>query len=158
METASLSEIKQELKTLTALQLNEIIVKLARFKKENKELLSYLLFDTFNRPAYIQAVKDEIDGQFKNLHRNSPYLIKKAIRKVVKNTNKYIRFAGSKEIEVEIIIHLCRQIKKHIRLAASNRALASLYANLVKRAGKTLAALHEDLQLDYEEALKELKL
>jgi hypothetical protein len=40
METASISEIKKELKTLTPQQLQDICIRLAKYKKENKELLS----------------------------------------------------------------------------------------------------------------------
>jgi hypothetical protein len=156
METASLSEIKKELKNLTPQQLQEILLRLARFKKENKELLGYLLFDAFNQPAYIQTVKDEIDEQFKNLHKSSPYLTKKAIRKTLRNTNKYIRFSGSKETEIELLVYFCQQMRKHGHRLSYSRMLANLYMNQVKRAKKTLSTLHEDLQLDYEEAMKNL--
>jgi len=156
METASLSEIKKELKNLTPLQMQEILLRLARFKKENKELLGYLLFDAFNQPAYIQAVKDEIDGHFKNIHKSSAYLTKKTVRKALKDTNKYIRFAGSKETEIELLIYFCQQMRKYGNRISYSRVLANLYINLVKRIKKTLSSLHEDLQLDYEEALKNL--
>jgi len=156
METASLSEIKKELKNLTPLQMQEILLRLARFKKENKELLGYLLFDAFNQPAYIQAVKDEMDEEFKNLNKRSAYLTKKAIRKTLRNTNKYIRFSGSKETEIELLVYFCQQMQKHGNRLSYSRVLANLYMNLVKRIKKTLSTLHEDLQLDYEDALKNL--
>ncbi|MDR2909872.1 MAG: hypothetical protein LBV47_00690 [Bacteroidales bacterium] len=156
METASLKEIKKELKTIPPQQLHEIVLRLAKFKKENKELLSYCLFDAFNKPAYIKAIKDEIDGHLKNTHKNNPHLTTKVIRKILKNINKYIRFIGSKEIEVELLVYLCRQIKKYSRQLNYNRALDTLYGNLIKRIKKTLATLHEDLQMDYEETLKNI--
>lgn len=156
METASLSEIKKELKNLTPLQMQEILLRLARFKKENKELLGYLLFDAFNQPAYIQTVKDEIDQHFKNLHKSSAYLTKKAVRKALKDINKYIRFAGSKETEIELLVYFCQQMRKHSNRISYSRVLANLYMNLVKRIKKTLSSLHEDLQLDYEDAMKNL--
>ena len=155
METASLIEIKNELKTLTPQQLYEIVLRLARFKKENKELLGYLLFDAFNQPAYIQAVKDEIDEHLKNLHKSSPYLAKKTIRKALKSVNKYIRFAGSKETEIELLVYFCQQMQKHSH-RITGRTPATLYTNLVKRVKKILSTLHEDLQMDYEDAIKNL--
>ena len=114
------------------------------------------MFDTFNQPAYIQAVKDEIDEHFKNLNKSSSYLTKKSIRKALKNTNKHIRFAGSKETEIELLLYFCQQMRKHNRHITSGRTLVTLYTNLAKRVKKILAALHDDLQMDYEEALKNL--
>ncbi len=83
METASLSEIKKELKVLSPQQLQEILLRLAKYKKENKELLSYLLFEAFNQQAFIQSVKEEIDEQFMHLNHSSFYLAKKTLRKAL---------------------------------------------------------------------------
>ncbi len=69
METASLSEIKKELLNLTPKQLQEVCTRLAKYKKENKELLHYLLFESANQQIFIDSVKAEIDDQFKNLNQ-----------------------------------------------------------------------------------------
>ena len=45
MRSASVHEIKQELLTLKPAELVELCLRLAKFKKENKELLNYLLFE-----------------------------------------------------------------------------------------------------------------
>ena len=71
MDTAPLSEIKKELKVLSSQQLQEIILRLAKFKKENKELVHYLLFESFNRQVYVQNIKEEIDDQFSQIGRAS---------------------------------------------------------------------------------------
>jgi hypothetical protein len=81
METASLSDIKNELKTVAPQQLQELCLRLAKYKKENKELLNYLLFEAINEQTFIQNVKDEIDEQFKQLNKNSSYLAKKHFAK-----------------------------------------------------------------------------
>ncbi|MFW5774472.1 MAG: hypothetical protein ACOCWD_07300, partial [Tangfeifania sp.] len=104
METASISEIKKELKNLSPQQLQDVCTRLAKYKKENKELLSYLLFESFNEQHFIQEVKDEIDEQFSHLNNSSLYLAKKTLRKVLRTTRKYIRFSGSKQTEVELLI------------------------------------------------------
>ena len=154
METASLSEIKKELKTLSPTQLQEITIRLAKFKKENKELLSYLLFDAFNQQAYVQNVKEEIDDQFKNLNRSSFYLAKKTLRKVLRTTKKYIRFSGSKEVEIELLIYFCLKVKKSGLRMHSSRVVMNMYLNQVRRIKQVLSMLHEDIQIDYEEALE----
>jgi len=156
METASLSEIKKELNTLTPKQLLEICIRLAKYKKENKELLHYLLFESANRQIFIDSVKAEIDDQFKNLNRSSFYLAKKTIRKVLKTTNKYIKFSGDKETEIELRIYFCIKLRKSGLRLSSSRVLLNLYQNQVKRIRSVLAMLHEDLQYDYQQILDEL--
>lgn len=154
METASLSEIKKELKTLSPTQLQKITIRLAKYKKENKELLSYLLFDAFNQQAFIQNVKEEIDDQFKNLNRSSFYLAKKTLRKVLRTTKKYIRFSGSKEVEIELLIYCCLKMRKSGLRMHSSRVVMNMYLNQVRRIKQVLSMLHEDIRMDYEEALE----
>lgn len=156
METAPLSEIKKELKLLSPQQLQEIIARLARFKKENKELVNYLLFEAFNQKLFVQNVKDEIDEQFCHLNTSSYFLAKKTLRKTLRTTNKYIRFAGSKEVEMELLIYFCLKMKSSSLRMNSNRVILNLYQNLVKRIKKINSSLHEDLQSDFEEEIRKL--
>ena len=156
METASLSEIKKELKALTPQQLQELVTRLAKYKKENKELVSYLLFDAYNQPVFIQNAKEEIDEQFNHLNRTSFYLAKKTLRKVLRTTNKYIRFSGSKEVEIELRIYFCMKMKESDLRMNSSRVVLNLYLNQVKRIKQALSMLHEDLQFDWEEEVKKL--
>jgi hypothetical protein len=136
METAPLSEIKKELKLLSPQQLQEIIARLARFKKENKELINYLLFESFNQQVFIQNVKDEMDEQFRHLNKSSYFLAKKTLRKTLRTTNKYIRFSGSKEVEMELLIYFCMKMKNANLRMNSNRVVLNLYQNQVKRIEK----------------------
>ena len=52
MRAATIQEIKQELATIKPNRLAELCLRLARFKKENKELLTYLLFEAHNEQEY----------------------------------------------------------------------------------------------------------
>ena len=61
MEIASISHIKQRAHNLPAEEIQAIVLRLAKYKKENKELLSYLLFDAWNETEIYPAVKEEID-------------------------------------------------------------------------------------------------
>lgn len=156
METASLSEIRKELKTIPPQQLQELCQRLAKYKKENKELLSYLLFDSINEQVFIQSVKEEIDEQFLMLNRSSFYLAKKTLRKVLRTTQKYIKFSGSKETEIELLIYFCKKMKETgIRMRA-HRVILNMYLRQVERIKKVHSGLHEDLQYDYEEEINEL--
>ena len=88
MKTATVTELKKELKTRSQEDLVEICLKLSKFKKENKELLTYLLYEADNEPLYIINVKQEIELQFLEINRKTPYFIKKSVRKILRNTKK----------------------------------------------------------------------
>ncbi|MFT7590369.1 MAG: hypothetical protein ACI9UJ_000279, partial [bacterium] len=60
MKTATIKHIKDELTHLTEAQLIDLCLQLARFKKENKELLSYLLFNASNEVHFISGVKEQM--------------------------------------------------------------------------------------------------
>ena len=148
--------IKKEIKTLDPQTLQELCLRLAKYKKENKELINYLLFEAINEQTFIQNVKDEIDEQFKQLNKHSFYLAKKTLRKVLKTTDKYIRFSGSKETEIELLIYFCQKMKKSGIRMRSHKVILNMYLRQVERIKKALSMLHEDLQFDYEEEIKNL--
>ena len=156
MKTASISVIKKELKNLPPEELQAVIARLTKYKKENKELLSYLLFEAENEQAFIESVKKEIDEQFSNLNRSSFYLAKKTLRKVLKTTNKHIRFSGIKETEIQLLIYFCQKLKKSGLNYRASRVVFNMYINQIKRIRKVLSMLHEDLQFDYEEEVENL--
>ncbi len=156
MKTASISVIKKELKNLPPEELQVIVARLAKYKKENKELLSYLLFEADNEQAFIQSVKEEIDEQFSNLNRSSFYLAKKTLRKVLKTTNKHIRFSGIKETEIQLLIYFCQKLKKSELNYKASRVVFNMYINQIKRINIVLSMLHEDLQFDYRDEVENL--
>ena len=101
MKSATIQEIKTELKSLPSSQLTELCLRLAKFKKDNKELLTYLLFEAADEAAYIKGIKKAIDEEFAGLPKPNLYLTKKSLRKVLRVTAKQIRYTGSPQAEVE---------------------------------------------------------
>lgn len=158
METASLSIIKKELKTLPPDVLHELVARLAKYKKENKELLNYLLFESLNEQAFIESVKEEMDEQFTHLNRTSLFLAKKTLRKVLRTTNKYVRFSGSKETEIELRLYFCEKMRGMGYRLKNNRVLLNMYQRQVQLIRNAWSKLHEELQYDYEEAVEKLSL
>ncbi len=156
MKPVSLKELKAELSTLSPIQVAEICIRLAKFKKDNKELLTYLLFQSADEGAYILEVEDYISEEFKEVNVISMYLAKKMVRKILKTTNRYIKYSGSKQTEVELLIFFCKKFRTSGIPIHSNKALLSLYERLIQRIEKALNMLHEDLQYDYSNELKEL--
>ena len=157
MKSATLREIKTELSILHPNRLQEICLQMAKFRKENKELLTYLLFESEDEIAYTRAVKSAMEEQFSEVNRNNVYLAKKTIRKILLFTNKQVRFSGSKQTEVELLIHFCKLLRKTGYPLPFNTILGRIYFRQFQRIQKSLATLHEDLQFDYAEEMKLLK-
>jgi len=158
MKASSISILKKELGTLPPGDVLEICMKLARFKKENKEFLSYLLFDGNNESEYIKSVKDEIEVQFAEINQGHLYFAKKSIRKILKTTNKYIRYSGNKRTEVELLMHFCAQLRTSGIPFRSSTSLTNLYSTQVRKVQLAMHSLHEDLQHDYKEELTQLNI
>jgi hypothetical protein len=158
MKASSISTLKKELNSLPAGDVMEICLKLIKYKKENKELVSYLLFDANDEPGYIKSIKSEIDEQFAEINLSHIYFAKKSIRKILKVTNKYIKYSGHKQTEVELLIHFCTKLKNSGISIRSSNSLNNLYLNQVRKIFAVIHTLHEDLQHDYLEELKQLKI
>ena len=88
MKAAGVKAIKEELKMRSREDLMELCLNLSKFKKENKELITYLLFEAGDENYFIQGIKDEIDAEFDEVNRKSYYYVKKSIRKILRNTKK----------------------------------------------------------------------
>ena len=71
MKAATLNEIKQELTNLPTTRVLELCLRLGRFKKENKELLTYLLFEAHNIPEFIENSIIEIETQFETINTSN---------------------------------------------------------------------------------------
>lgn len=156
MQTASLVEIKKELKHKSTDELNELVLKLIKFKKENKELATYLLFESDDELGFINGVKDEVDEEFLSLKSKSTYFKRKGIRKILRNVKKHIRYSKQKETEVELLIHFCVCLKKSNQNLRFDSVLYGLLERTIITIEKKVSSLHEDLQRDYEIELEEL--
>jgi len=129
---------------------------MTKFKKDNKELLTYLLFERHDELGYVNSIKEEIDVQFDELNPDSYYRMNKSIRKVLRNCKKFIRYSKNKESEVDILIHFCLRVKQESTHFEYNGTLLSIYAKQLEIVQKKIAALHEDLQYDYNLMIEEL--
>ncbi|MCK7539420.1 MAG: hypothetical protein MZV63_55200 [Marinilabiliales bacterium] len=47
-------------------------------------------------------MKKELDEEFDQINRTSYYFIRKSVRKILKNTRKYIRYSQKKQSEVDL--------------------------------------------------------
>lgn len=156
-KAATVHEIKQQLQQEPPGKIVEICLRLAKFKKENKELLTYLLFEADDAPAYIENVKKEIIALFAEVNSSNLYFAKKTIRKILRITNKHIRYIGSTQSETELLLFFCSTLNQSGLLIERNAALKNLYANQLKKIKQVISKLHEDLQYDYTRQLQTLE-
>jgi hypothetical protein len=157
MKAVTIKELNQELINRSPKELRDLCLRLSRFKKENKELLTYLLFESADEAQYIESVKEEIGVKFKEVNRKSYYFIKKGVRRILLITKKYIRYSQNKKTEVDLLISYCKELQKFTPPINKNQALRNLYARQVDEIKEKLSSLHEDLQYDYEPELKALE-
>ncbi|WP_339697017.1 hypothetical protein [uncultured Marixanthomonas sp.] len=158
MKPATVAQLKKELKFRSSDELEELCLRLAKFKKENKELLTYLLFQSHNEETYIESVKQVIDEGFSTINTNSYYYMKKTVRKVLRMVKKYIRYSKKKETEVELLLYFCEQLKDLRPSIKRNKTLTNLYERQLTLVKKIITELHEDLQHDYTLEIEELNL
>ena|ERR1700741_3374847 len=156
MKTPSVSEIKEQLKAIPQKQLVEYCVRLAKYKKENKELLTYLIFEENDIEGYIRSAKEEIDEGFTEVNMTNAYFAKKTLRKILRIANRRIRYTGSKTAEVEILMHYCVRFKEMPLKWEKSQVLTNIYNNQLKKIKAGISVMHEDLQYDYLKGLNEL--
>ena len=157
MKAATVKQLKDELKHSTSEELMNLCLRLSRFKKENKELLTYLLFEATNESGYIESIKQEVDEQFETINTNSYFYIKKSVRKILRLIKKYNRYSLNKETEVELLLYFCEKLKVFEPSIRRNVTLTNIYNRQIVDIKKKITALHEDLQYDYNLMLEELE-
>lgn len=156
MKAASVVEIRKALKHCDEEELSALVLRLARFKKENKELLTYLMFESGHEDSYVAGVKEEMDLLIGQINTNSQYYIRKSMRKVLKEIRKFARYSGKKETEVELLLFFCHRLIEFQPSIRQNRSLMKLYHRQLFGLKQKIKKLHPDLQHDYEQELKAL--
>lgn len=156
MKAVTAKELKLELENRTPKELRDLCLRLARFKKENKELLTYLLFEADDEAGYAASVKAEMDQQFELVNRKTKYLTKKGVRRILTIVKKYIRYSLKKETEVDLLVYFCAKLKNMSPPIQRNNSLLKLYLRQMALIRSKLPLLHEDLQYDYKLELEKL--
>jgi hypothetical protein len=156
MKAVSVKQIKTELNNCSHNEIVELCLRLSKFKKENKELLTYLLFESSYEEGYIETVKLEIEEQFQLINTKTYYYIKKSVRKILRSTKKYIRYSKKKETEIELLLYFCEKLNTLNPPISNNTVLQNIFNREKANIQKKLLLLHEDLQYDYGLQLQKL--
>ena len=155
MKPEKLTTIKKELNGLSVQQLTEICLRLSKYKKDNKELLNYLLYDAGDPIAYAGQVKAFLEEDFKTLPRQY-YQGSKTLRKILRLMNRHAKYTASKQVELELLIWFCTSFLKYGDTGTSHKPLQALFIRQLDKIKGLLPKLHEDLQFDYTQEFEDL--
>ena len=157
MKIASIVTIKKELLHLPKEDLLGLCLRLGKFKKENKALLTYLLFEAHDEDGYVSSVKSTLDELFEGMNTDSYFYMKKTIRKILRQIRTYSRYSSKKSTEIELLLYFCERLNELHPSIHRNRTLNNLYERQIISIKKKITGLHEDLQYDYSMQLNDLK-
>jgi len=155
MKVEKLSEIKKELRALSPENMIEICIKLAKYRKENKELLSYLLYDSENPLFYAENVKSELLEEFYKLKKHG-YAAAKELRKILRILERSAKYTRSAEVEVVLLLWFCKNYLIYADLRTAYKPLQTIFLRQTDKIRKLIAKLHEDLQFDYSSEYNDL--
>ncbi len=156
MQKEKLNTLKKELAAAEKSELINFCLRLAKYKTENKEFLSYLIFHEHSPETYISDIKTMIEEGFKVLPKQFYYQIK-GIRKLLRLINKYIKFLGNKEHEAAIILCFCNAFIKNGFQKSRQKSMELILERQFKRLEKAVNSLHEDLQFDFNQEILLIK-
>lgn len=148
MKPEKLTELKKELLGLPVHEVTDICLRLAKYKKENKELLSYLLFDAQDPMHYGEQIKLLLMEDFKNLPKHY-YYSTKSMRKIIRLINRYAKYTRSKVVETELSFWFCTNFLKYADLNTSHKPMQGLLTRQLEKIIKLIPKLQEDLRFDY---------
>jgi len=154
MKAASIAQIKKELLRLDHGELLDACLRLARFKKDNKELLTYVLFLCQDEQAFANSLCKEIDEQF----ALTPNAHKKTLRKVIRWMNKCMRFTKVKDTEIQVRLHFCRALRSSKTPIRRSKVVVNMYNGQLKKVRAVIEKLHEDIRFDVEREVQGLEL
>ncbi len=157
MKAASVVELRKELEHLDKEKLKQLCLRLSRFKLENKELLTYLLFESEDESSYIQSIKNQLDTLFLDINTNNYFYVKKSVRKILRSIRKFARYSNQPETEVELLLYFCLKMQDIKPSIFKNKTLTNIYNRQIESAQKKTKKLHEDLQYEYNLHVEDLK-
>ena len=119
-------------------------------KKENKELLAYLLFEANDDAAFVEKIKGEIGFMFSQLPSQS-YLAAKSIRKILRLISKYVKFMASKPAEIDLLLNFCYNYLQYTQKSTAYKPLRLILIRQIQKIQGLIGKLHEDLQFDHNQ-------
>jgi hypothetical protein len=155
MEISGLQEQKKELKSLNKEELLALCLRMSKYKKENKELLNYLLFYQHDTTAYLETLKQDLEAQFNELNTH-PYYCAKSLRKILRTISRQAKYISQPYFEADLLLWFCHQYLDKVNLKNNNKSLQGLLIRPLEKIEKINRKLHEDLQFDIQQELDKI--
>jgi hypothetical protein len=155
MHLFSLQEQKKELQQLSKTELEAICLRFARFKKENKELLEFVLFHQGDPQAYADALKKDLHEVFTSL-TGANYADAKKLRKITKALNKHAKYIQNPALEADLWIWFCYTYCHSMAAKSTAQVIRNFFAKAVLKVEKIQSKLHEDLAFDVAQELEKI--
>ena len=155
MKPEKLINIKKELSQRSVQELTDLCLRLAKYKKENKELLNYLLFDADDPMQYAEQVKAFLEEEFRTLQKHY-YYSTKSLRKILRLINRHAKYTASKEVEIELLLWFCTNYLMYADTRSSHKPLIAIFIRQLDKIQGILPKLHEDLSFDYQQEYEQL--
>ncbi|MBL0340534.1 MAG: hypothetical protein IPP71_06200 [Bacteroidetes bacterium] len=153
----SLNEIKKELLEIPDKKLVELVIALAKYKRDNKEFLNYLLYYSSAVDVFINGILSEIDGHFEMINEQSNlYYSKKSLRKILRIINKYSKYIGDKSKTAQLLLYFCTKLKNSGLPYQKSQTLINMYDSQIKKINKLIDSMHEDFKHDFQTDLDKL--
>jgi hypothetical protein len=153
MTPATIEDIKKHLQKLPPGKVLELTLKLARFKKENKELLTYLLFEAGDEQGYVQSLQFEIDEMISDTKKGPSATVKKSLRRITRLITRQSKYIGNKSSAAELHLHFCRSLLSHSDNLLSVTSANTIYHQQLNKIEKLLPSLDEDMKHDLSRQL-----
>ncbi|MFM1875715.1 MAG: hypothetical protein RL266_1452 [Bacteroidota bacterium] len=157
MKSASLAQIRKELKTLSREEVIDLCEKLIKYKRDNKEFLNYILFDSLDEDGYARQIKLEVSEAFSATNTRGYYLAKKSIRRALRIANKYVKYSEKPETELDVLLHFCEELRSLSIDFRRSKVLLNLYDRQLVKINNIYQDLHEDLQFEFKTRLEQLR-
>ena len=158
MNVVSVPDLRKKIKYIDRQNLENLCLRLARYKIENKELITYFLFESKNEFEYVIGIKKIIDKYFDEIKTANYYYLKKYIRKILRRIKKFSKYSNNPETEVELILHFCVRMNDINLSFKKNKTLNNILKIQIKNIRKKITKLHCDLQFEYNVKIDNLNI
>ena len=153
MKSNTIHQLEKELQNRSAEEVMEICIRLAKYKKENKEYLNFILFGADDKENYFTKVKESLEESFNQINRSTAWTTKKGLQKMARLVGKHTKQSGSLQTEIELRIWFCKRIR-HARIDLdASKVTSNLFYREIDRIKVVYSKLHEDLRADYKNDL-----
>jgi hypothetical protein len=151
-----LNDLKKDLAHLNAKELLTLLLRMTKMKVENKELLNYILYYDEKPLEYAQSYIDELVKPILECRTNDFYLLK-GLRKSKRLISKIFKITKSREAELFAVLALLEAFREHYPTPRFRNNTRYFIESLMLKLEKNLSLLNEDLRLDYQYRINELK-